>query len=499
MNPAEPVRPRLGRALIIALPIAFGVIQWIAPFGPPPPASRALILVFAMALWWVAETFPFHWVALLPLLWPLMVMDLPAAAPFFANLKVAGVPYFNPFILIFFGGMLIGTAMEQHGLHKRIALNIIRAVGSNPRRILLGFILSTAFISMWISNTATAVMMVPIGLAMISELEAREGRKLPFFAQSVMLSIAWAANIGGIGTLIGTPPNMAFAGFVGKQYDLTFGFLQYLVVGLPFMLMMLPAAYALVAWLCRRERIEALGRDIVEAELAKLGPMRGPEKGVLAIFALTSAGWILSQPILAFLKQRGLEIKGENFDAMVALSAGAALFITDLLRAPALRRFSFDVLILLGGSYALAGVVQAGGLSNWMATLLAGAQNLDPLLLMLMVTGATVLMTAFAANAASAQLMMMLVIDAVDPTRTAAGRAIPYLSAIAISSSCDFALPCGTPPNAIVFGTKLVRMRTMALAGVVLDVLAALTAALWVYYGASRLLPWVMPALSGHP
>jgi sodium-dependent dicarboxylate transporter 2/3/5 len=493
-DPLSAPRGRGTRAVLLAVPILFWIAQEIHPFGPQPPAHRALALLLTMAFWWVTEALPIHWVATLPILVPPFFPMFPAiekgkpdfAARFVENASAIGPAYVNPFIMVFMGGMLIGVAMEQHDLHRRIALRIMKAIGSTPRRILMGFIVATAFISMWISNTATAVMMVPIGLAVIHQLEEREGRGLPLLAQSIMLAIAYGANIGGIGTLIGTPPNMQLAGFVAGQYKIQVTFLDYLLTGFPFVLLLLPVAYGLLAWLCRREETRTLESDILDRELEKLGRITGYEKVVLGVFGLTSSLWILNDPIR---RATGLGLKSDEFDAIAALLAPLLLYLTGALRGGSLKRMPWDVLVLLGGSYALAQVVLRSGLSDWLGAIAKPAAQFGPLVLMGVVTVVTVLLTAFSANAAAANLMMILVTGMVDPAKTQPGRAIPYLFGVAMSSSLDFMLPCGTPPNAIVFGTRRVGIRAMAGAGLALDLLSALLLALWIWLAARHWMP----------
>jgi solute carrier family 13 (sodium-dependent dicarboxylate transporter), member 2/3/5 len=472
------------RIVLLVLPILF----WIAmELRGATPANRALALLIMMALWWVTETFPLHWTSLLPLafipLFPALV-----GKSRLENITIVGGAYFNPFIFIFMGGMLIGVAMEEHNLHRRIALSIMKAIGSSPRRILLGFAVSTAFISMWISNTATAVMMVPIGLAVISQLEVREGRKLPLLGQSIMLAIAYAANIGGIGTLIGTPPNMQLRGYVTDTYaGSNVDFLRYMTVGFPVVVLLLPVMYGLLVWICRKEEIQTVESDVLIQEIAKLGPMAGAEKIVLGVFLFTSAMWMLSDPLRSLLIKvdvlKGL--KGDQLDAFWAVVAPVMLMSLRVLSPRGLKRMPWDVLILLGGSYALGRVVQGSKLSDQMVVLMKDAGGLHPLMIMGAVTVTTIVLTAFSANAASAQLMMLLITGSLDPSKTNPKGTVPYLYGAAISSSCDFMLPCGTPPNAIVFGTRYVSIRAMAGTGFLLDLLSAVLVALWLW-GAAR-------------
>lgn len=498
-------RSKLTRAVLLAVPILFWIAQEIHPFGPPPPAHRALALLFMMAFWWVTEALPIHWVALLPLvvapffpLFPSVERTSPGFfGRFIENGKAVGPTYYNPFIMVFMGGMLIGVAMEEHNLHRRIALNIMKVIGSSPRRILLGFVVATAFISLWISNTATAVMMVPIALAVLSQLEAREGGRLPLLGQSIMLAIAYGANVGGIGTVIGTAPNMALAGYISGQYRIQVTFVDYFLVGMPFVLLFLPVVFGALAWLCRRERTRTVESDVIDLEIRKLGRMSRAEKIVLAVFLLTSAAWILNEPLRSLAGFRGFDpstgktadfIKGDEFDACAALVAPLLLLLSGTLRWRSMRRMPWDVLILLGGSYALAQVVLRSELSKWLVLLLGPAAQLPPFLLLLAITLFTVFLSAFTANAAAANLMMLLVTETVDPARTQPAKALPFLYGVGISSSCDFMLPCGTPPNAIVFGTRYVRMRTMAATGFFLDLAAAVLAAAWIWLGARHLM-----------
>ena len=489
------------KAVLLAIPVIYLVAQAIHPFGPPYPGNLASGLLLMMALWWVTETLPLHWTSLLPLIvvpiFPMLLDKQGNLLPRGTQFVDVALPYFNPYIRIFCGGMLIGVAMEQHNLHRRIALNIMKAIGSSPRKILLGFLLATAFISLWISNTATAVMMVPIGLAVISQLEGREGRRLPLFGQSLMLAAAYGANVGGIGTLIGTPPNMALAGFVQTTYGEPVSFGTYLMVGLPYVAFFLPVVYGVLVFFMRKEKVADVQSDVILEEVRKLGPMSGMEKKVAGVFIFTSLMWILSQPMedylqawvnghAALVEAYGLpkKIDGAELDAFWALLAPVLLFILGPLKLSSLKKMPWDILILLGGSYVLAQIVTKSGLAKWMVGILGGATTWHPFLLMVVVCFTTIILTAFSANTASASLMMTLILGALDPTKTNPGRTMPYLYGAAISSSCDFMLPCGTPPNAIVFGTRYVTMRAMATSGFLLNLVAGLLCAVWIWFAA---------------
>lgn len=453
--------------------------------GLTPHQRTAAAMMALMAVWWMTEAIPIHWTSMIPLIViPLFHVEAGGIA---ANIRPAILPYVEETIFLFLGGMIISAAMQEHGLHKRIALTVMHLIGAGPNRLLLGFIAATAFISLWISNTATAVMMVPIGLAVIAQLEAREGRKLFFAGQAIMLAIAYAANVGGIGTKIGTAPNAQFAGFVEKRFDISMGFVDYLVIGLPFVLIFLPVVWFVLARMMRKDRLAATGTAAaVRAELANLGPMRREELLTLGYFLLACYLWIAGKPTAG--QYLGID---KGFDSIVAMTVALAMFLTPinngrfLIDAAALRRIPWDTLLLLGGSFALAGAVEASKLSDWFGQQLGAVVHLDPLLLMVVICLITVFASAFTSNTATCAVLLVVTADALRGSGTTP---LPYLAAVTIASSCDFMLPCGTPPNAIVFGTRYVRMSDMVKTGVILDLLAALVAALWAWFGVRMLI-----------
>ena len=440
----------------------------------PQAARHALAVLVLMAVWWVTEAVPIHWTALVPLVaYPLFPIGSRGAA---GTLLDTAVSYVDPNIFLFMGGMFLAVAMETHGLHRRIALNIMRLVGAN--RFVLGFLLATAFVSLWISNTATAVMTLPIGLAVYRELERRAGRSFPQLGQALMLAIAYGSNIGGIGTKIGTPPNAQFAGFMAKRFGVEVSFLDFMMIGLPFVVMFLPLAYFALWLLSRKEKPPDVAAEVLGSELAALGRMSVPEKRTAILFLLACALWICSRPL------RGLVGYAGDLDPIIAMGVAALLFVTRVLGWASFRKMPWSVLVLLGGSFALAYSVKMSGLAAWGVQQLAGVGALPPLTALLLVSATTVLLTAFASNTATAQLMLELTATAFVQSRMGP---LGLLSAVTLSASCDFALPAGTPPNAIVFGSGLVRLPVMAGTGVALDVLAAVMVALWCYYGLPHL------------
>jgi sodium-dependent dicarboxylate transporter 2/3/5 len=474
--------------------VAAGLVGFLVvlAFGariPDPAARRTLAMLVLMSTWWMTEAVPIHWTACLPLLaFPLLSVH---PGDHWTNVREAARPYLDPNTFLFLGGMCIALAMEDHALHRRIALHILRAVG--PRRLILGFLLASAFISLWISNTATAVMMVPIGLGVIRELERRgRGAGAPpagaaLLAQSIMLAIAYGANIGGIGTKIGTAPNMQFAGFVLKHFQVDIGFMDFLRIGLPFVLLFLPLAYGALAILTRGSAPPAFSGDVLDSELDALGPMSRGERAVAGHFVVACVLWIASKPLKDALGiHRAIDPLGltAELDPLIALAVAASLLVSGLLAVSSLARLQWDALLLLGGSFSLAHAVRGSGLAAWAGDRLAAVHGLDPWLIMLAVAAATVFLSAFSSNTATTQIMLEVVSMAIG---RGARETIPYLAAVTISASCDFMLPAGTPPNAIVFATGHVRLPQMARVGFVLDVLAAVVAAAWCRLAVARM------------
>jgi solute carrier family 13 (sodium-dependent dicarboxylate transporter), member 2/3/5 len=438
------------------------------------PAAAAAVAAW-MALWWFTEAVPIAWTALLPLvLFPALglfgVHGLPAA------MGRAALPYVDPYIFLFLGGMALGAALEQWHLHRRIALLIMHAIGTEPQRLLLGMLVATASVSLWISNTATAVMMVPIGMALLAQLESAEGRKLQHFGAALMLAVAYGSNVGGIGTKIGSPTNSVFAGVASRRLAMEVGFVEYMVAALPFVVLFLP----LVWWVLWREgRREALGPgqgvDIIQRELAALGPLSGGEKVVGTVFLVAAVLWMGGDFFRGVLAPwvasafGGFKLLGKHYEAAVALLAAGTLVLLGRLSRGALARVPWDTLLLLGGGFALAAGIEGSGLSTYMAARLAGLESLGSIAQYGAVALSTVALSAMASNTATVNVLLNVLPGS-----------LPLLAVSTFAASCDFALPAGTPPNAIVFGSGYVRLPTMMKLGVALDLLAS---ALLTLYG----------------
>jgi solute carrier family 13 (sodium-dependent dicarboxylate transporter), member 2/3/5 len=456
-------------------------------FGSRPALAAAVGVL--MALWWLTEALPIHVTACVPLvLFPALGVFGPGLG---ANLAAAARPYADPYIFLFAGGMCIAAAMQQWDLHRRLALGIMRLIGADPRRLLFGVLAATAFISLWISNTATATMMVPIGLAVIAQLESQlHVRRLEHYGAAIMLAVAYGSNIGGIGTKIGTAPNAQFCGFLEKL-GIPISFLQFLAVGLPFVAMFLPFAW-LVLW--RTARADAFGEEVgaavVAREVAKLGPMKRGERIVLGVFLATAALWIAGKPITELLQPRvqAFALTTAHVEGGIAMLAAVFLLLARtrgraVLELRSLLVVPWETLLLLGGSFALAEGVQKSGLSGWIALQMLVVRDMAPAGQLLLASLVTVAVTAVASNTATIGVMLNVLKDAVP-----AARLPSVLFTATIAASCDFALPAGTPPNAIVFGSGYVTIPRMARTGVVLDLAAALLAAGW----CGLVVPWVL-------
>jgi sodium-dependent dicarboxylate transporter 2/3/5 len=435
-----------------------------------------------MAIWWLTEALPIYVTACVPLvLFPLTGVF---GAGLVENVRQSVLPYVDPYIFLFAGGMGIAAAMQQWNLHRRIALGIMDRIGSDPRRLLAGTLVSTAFISLWISNTATAAMMMPIGLAIVLQVEDQRGTgRLQHYGMAIMLAIAYGSNVGGIGTKIGTAPNAQFSGFM-ERMGVQITFLQFLVVGLPFVLMFLPVVWWMLWRIGRREGLTGeIGADAITGELARLGPIRRPERIVLGVFLVTAALWIAGKVLTEFLKARvPFELTSAHVEGGIAVLAALTLLLwrtggRQVLTFRALAGVPWETLLLLGGGFAMAAAIQKSGLSAWLGSQLLAIRGLPPFGQVLLASVAVVALSAVASNTATIAVMLVVLKDAVAPdvmTTT--------LFAATIACSCDFALPVGTPPNAIVFGSGYISIPRMARTGVVLDLMAAIVAAVWCWF-----------------
>ena len=454
-------RKRIG---LVAGPALFALVLLL-----PPPAGlaesgwRTAAVALWMAAWWIGEPIPLPATSLLPLaLFPLLEVG---------SIENSATPYAHPLIFLFLGGFLIALAMERWGLHRRVALRIIRTVGTRPRRIVAGFMASAAFLSMWVSNTATTLLLLPIGLSVVGLADAgEETERDPAFAPALLIGIAFAASLGGLGTLIGTPPNALTAAFLEETYGVQIGFARWLLVGLPFLVVALPFAYLVLTRWVLPIRLETLpgGRDLVEGELRRLGPVSRGERRVGAVFLLAALLWT-TRPLLdewvPGLSDAGIAVGAGLLLFLLPVDLRRGLFVLDWRQA---ERLPWGVLLLFGGGLSLASAIDRSGLAEWMAGRFGGLGSWPLLLLLAVVTVAVILFSELASNTATAAAFLPVV----GAVATSAGLD-PLLLVVpaGLAASGGFMLPVATPPNAIVYGTGRIDVPQLARAGALLDLL----------------------------
>jgi solute carrier family 13 (sodium-dependent dicarboxylate transporter), member 2/3/5 len=444
------------------------------PAGMSLPAWRTAAVGLFMACWWITEAVPIPATALLPLLlFPLL--DILPIGP-------TAAPYSNPIIFLFLGGFVIALAMERHGLHRRIALRVVSAVGVHPPVLVLGFMIATAFLSMWVSNTATVVMMLPIGLSVVQLVDPDAGSgPMEFnFAIALMLGIAYAASIGGLATLIGTPPNALLAAFMREAYDVDIGFAQWMLVGLPLVLTALPITWLVLTRVVFPIRIREIpgGAETIRLEVAKLGPVSRAERSIAVIFVVTALLWItrpLLDPYVPGLSDTSIAIAAALATFVVPVSLRHGEFLMDWATA---ERLPWGVLLLFGGGLALAGAITATGLADWIGQQMSALEAWPLLLTIALVTAIIIFLTELTSNTATAAAFLPLVASlAIGVGQNPLLLLVPA----ALAASCAFMLPVATPPNAIVYGSGHVTVPQMARAGIWLNILFIMLISLAAY------------------
>ncbi|TNE65477.1 MAG: DASS family sodium-coupled anion symporter [Rhodobacteraceae bacterium] len=449
---------------LIAGPLAMALLLLLPPpTGMTPEAWQLIAVTLWMVIWWLFEALPLPATALLPVvIFPLM------------NIMPVGdvtARYGSHLIFLFLGGFILAAAMQKWGLHRRIALGIVAAIGTTPSRIVMGFMLATAFLSMWISNTATAVMMYAVGVSVIDFIgsQTRDHKEADRFGISLMLAIAYAASIGGVGTLIGTPPNALLASLLSENYGIEIGFFGWMKIGIPVVLIMLPLTYVLLTRVIFPSRTLEMTsvRGVIDNERKALGPMSRAEKLVALVFGVAAFLWISR----GFL---GLPIG----DAGIAIAAALALFALPISRDKGFlvdwsvaRTLPWGVLLLFGGGLALAGAFDATGLAEWIGDRVGALEHVPLWLLILVVSFAIIYLTEITSNTAStATFLPILAAVAVGLQIDVLWLTVP----VAMGASMAFMMPVATPPNAIIFSYEKLTLKHMVRAGFWLNILAGL-------------------------
>lgn len=501
---------------------------WItAQGGEPDPAKLAKMnfgaapLVAAVAVlmgaWWMTEAISLAATALIPLvafpLFSALLYGEEGSMPF----KEVAPPFAADTIFLFMGGFIIAMGMQRWNLHKRIALSVVLIIGTKPKQLILGFMIATGFISMWVSNTATAVMMLPIGLSVIqlfasltkdqkatprydiekgyadairggalgaavnkdedlvTKKAQEQGIERTNFAIALMLGIAYSASIGSLGTIIGTPPNSLMVGYL-KEQGITVGFGEWMLVGVPLAIIYLVLAWVLLTFVVFKPEMDDIpgGRELIKEELKSLGKLRGGELGVLIMFLLAALSWV-TVPLI--LKELGIDING--IDAVIAMSVSLLMFILPagghtrqrLITWNEAKNLPWDVLLLFGGGLALSRQFSNSGLSNWIGIQVQNLKTLPILLIVIIVTVMILALTELTSNTATAAAFLPILGGVAMGMGMEGANIMVLIIPAALAATCAFMLPVATPPNAIAYGTGYVRIGDMIKGGLLIGAL----------------------------
>ena len=442
-------------------------------------ANAVLASTLWIAIWWITEAIPIAATSLLPII----LFPLSGALPLDDTTSSFG----HRFVFLYLGGFILALAIQKWNLHKRIALNIIKVVGTNVQKIILGFMVATAFLSMWISNTATAVMMLPIGIAIIKQMKdlknSPEDENL-IFGKALMLSIAYSASIGGIATLIGTPPNLVFAGIIQEVYNIEISFLKWFQFGFPISILLLAISWIYltkVAFKFKQNEFNE-GKEEINRQLEELGPISYEEKIVLSVFVVTGLAWILRTYLLnKFIPNLD--------DSIIALISGISLFLFQannqegknekIMNWEDAVKLPWGVLLLFGGGLAIAQGFQSSGLANWIAENLTQLNGFSLFIILLVLITAVNFLTEITSNLATTAMLLPILA----PTAVILG-VHPYILMVGatLAASCAFMLPVATPPNAVVFGSNYLKISDMVRVGILMNIISIIIIFMMVYF-----------------
>lgn len=476
-NPKQRKRTKKQNIGLLLGPILFALtLLFVSPEGMSREAQAVLASTLWVAVWWITEAIPIPVTSLLP------IILFPVTGAVTEGITSS---YADNTIFLFLGGFIIAIAMEKWNLHLRIALGIITVVGTSTSRLVLGFMVATGFLSMWISNTATAMMMMPIAIAVITHVNdsmKSERESANRFGKSLMLGIAYAASIGGLGTLIGTPPNMIFAGVVKEIYGIDISFATWMLFGVPFAAILLLVAWFYLIKMAFPMRIKELpgGKEIISSERKRLGNISFEEKLVLVVFLATAVAWI-TRSFIPF------DFMSRIDDTIIAITAAIILFLlpsksskdSQLLNWKDALNIPWGILLLFGGGLAIAKGFKDSGLATWIGEQLTVLEGVHLVIVILCVTALVTFLTEITSNTATATMMF--------PIMASLALALdlhPYalMVAAAIAASCAFMLPVATPPNAIVFGSGYFKIGDMAKSGFWLSIFTIIFVGVMIYF-----------------
>ncbi len=461
--------------LVLGPLLFFLTIQFFHPEGLSDQANAVLACTIWIAVWWISEAVHISVTSLLPIvLFPLTdALDL----------KTTTAAFGHKYVFLYVGGFILAIAIEKWNLHKRIALTIIKLIGTDVTKIILGFMLATAFMSMWISNTATSVMMLPIGMAIIAQLKDNpstiEDENI-IFGKALMLGIAYSASIGGIATLIGTPPNTILAGVVSELYDIEITFQQWMKFGLPISLTLLAICWFYLtrfAFTFKQKSFPG-GKKEIERQVKELGTMGFEEKVVLCVFVMTAFFWVSRSYLDNFLPALD--------DTIIAITSAILLFILPaskgkgkIIKWEEAVKMPWGILLLFGAGMALASGFQASGLAEWIGSQLTSLKGLSVVLLLFILITSVNFLTEITSNLATTAMLLPILAP-----MAMALNIHPYMLMVAatVAASCAFMLPVATPPNAVVFGSGYLRIPDMVKAGIWLNVISIVLILVVVYF-----------------
>ena len=459
----------------IAGPLLFTMILWWAhPGSMSQDSAKVMAVTIWIAIWWVTEAVPLPVTSLLPIiLFPLMHV---------MKLEDTTRAYGHPLIFLYIGGFLLAIAIEKTGLHARIAISIIRSMGTRLNMIVLGFMLSTGFLSMWISNTATALMMLPIGLAIVAVTSSEQDIYFSRFRKSLMLAIAYASSIGGVATLIGTPPNLVFAGVVRDMFHREVTFSEWFVYGFPLAVVLLFFAWwymTRIAFPLHNKRL-AQDKEEIAFSATRLGKMSSKEKIVAIVFSIMAISWITRSFFLEKL------IPGLD-DTIIGMAGGLSLFLIPdqpktlkgILTWEDAGKLPWGIILLFGGGLALADAFESSGLARWIGESLTGLTALGMFFILIIVIAIVNFLTEFTSNLAT----VTMILPVLAPIAISSGiEPIVLMTGATMAASCGFMMPAGTPPNAIAFGTGHLRIWDMIKTGFVLNVVSIILITVLMYF-----------------
>ena len=463
--------------LVVGICCVLMTVLFPAPAGMSASAWHTAGIALLLAAWWATEVLPIPVTSMLP------VLLFPAFGVM--TLEESTAPYAAPTIFLLLGGFIIATGLSRWNLHRRLALNILACVGDSPVAIIAGFMGATALISMWISNTASTIMMIPIAISLAGEIIKDGAEKHQGFLLCLILGVAYSASIGGLGTIIGTPPNLFVVSYMKQTYGIDISFFDWMLFGIPVVVVMVSFAWwVLTKWAFPLDmRGMHISKHIITSELNKLGTLTQPEKRITAVFLLVAIAWIMRVPI-----QQHLNILLWLNDAMIAVGGAVLMFIipsgnaqkegTALLEWESANKIPWGVLLLFGGGLSLAAAIKNTGLAVWIGAVLSGFTNVELIYLLFGLVVLVIFLTELTSNTATTATLLpvlgaLAVTGGIDP--------MLLFAPTALAASCAFMLPVATAPNAVVYATGSVTISQMASAGFKLNLVAIVVVTIFSY------------------